>query len=339
VKQRLPRHLLLKSIRRARLTLDDQMEARLNAIHRTLPQISKRKLARIARKDPRILEITPKTFKSNVERTSNLLNALLPAYFKLAQQLPALIYQDPWSLRLKLRRIAKGLHITTKDLMPVIWKKPTLLSRSENSIFSAIDAFASRFDIEPLLARKFFLKHPSLWTVTLVRIEGNITETARLLDIPPAAYIKAALSQPQLFYQSPNTIHRNVTEAARNLNLPFLSYLEIALGQPSLFSRSPDGMRRKARLIKNLMRYTREERSFEEFLHCSKSALTYSPEHIMARCLIARWNLSTQKTGRLLSMPNSTATVILRAHLKDRMGKAAYPVYRRWKSIGMLTAV
>lgn len=332
-----PPHLHVKFLRRNRVTLSDPMARRLNAFHERIPSISKATLQRIARKDPRILEITPDTFASNVRRTSNLLNAVLPAFFKLARHQPALIYQDPWSLRLKLRRMAKSLDIRPKDLIPTIWRKPTLLSRSDAYFVTAIEAFSARFEIGLAPTRKMFLRHPSLWTVSLSRIEYNVAEAATLLSLSPAAYVKAAVAQPQLFYQNPQTILRNVTDSARNLNIPFPSYLSIVLGQPSLFSRSPLGMHRKARLIKTLLRYTRDERTFEDFLHTAKSALTYSPPHILARCLIARWKLSTTKANTLLTMSNKDATALLRAHLKARMGRAAYPVYKRWKGVGLIT--
>lgn len=334
-----PTHLHVKFLRRNRVTLSDPMAKRLNAFHKRVPSISKATLQRIARKDPRILEITPDTFASNVRRTSNLLNAMLPAFFNLAQHQPALIYQDPWSLRLKIRAIATGLEIRPKGLIPVIWKKPSLLTRSEDSLFSALAAFSEAFAVSPPLARKFFLRHPSLWTVKLATIQDNVATTAGLLAIPVAAYTKAALAQPQLFYQSPHTIFRNVSESALNLGLSAHSYLDIVLAQPSLFARSPDGMRRKARLIKRLMQYTRDERSFEEFLHASKSALTYSPERIIARCLIARWKLSTLKANTLLAMPNKTATGLIRNYLKHRLGANAYPIYKRWKELGLLSVV
>lgn len=332
-----PPHLHAKFLRRSRLTLSEPMEKRLNAFHRKIPSISKATLARIARKDSRILEITPKTFACNVRRTSNLLNATLPAFFTLARSLPALIYQDPWSMRLKLYRIAKGLETRPKDLLPVVRKKPTLLSRSEASLFSAIDEFAARFDVALPAARKYFLRHPSLFSVTLATIEHNIQTTAHLLELPLPLYTKAALAQPQLFYQAPQTILSNITETARNLDIPFHSFLTITLSQPSLMTRSPSGMRRKARLIRYLMHYTRDHRTFEEFLHASKAALTYSPQRILARCIIARLHLSTLRASTLLVMPNKTANLLLRQHLKSRLGAAAYPVYRRWKAAGLLT--
>lgn len=332
-----PPHLHIKFLRRNRVTLSDPMAKRLNAFHKRVPSISKATLQRIARKDPRILEITPDTFASNVRRTSNLLNAVLPAFFKLARHQPALIYQNPWSLRLKLRKMAKSLDIRPKELIPTIWRKPTLLSRTDTALVTAIEAFSARFEIGIAQTRKMFLKHPSLWTVSLSKIENNVTEAAKLLSLPSATYIKAALAQPQLFYQNPQTILRNVTDSASNLNIPFPSYLAVVLGQPSLFSRSPLGMHRKARLIKTLLRYTRDVRTFEDFLHTAKSALTYSPPHILARCLIARWRLSTAKANTLLTMSNKDATALLRPHLKMRLGRAAYPVYKRWKEVGLIT--
>lgn len=116
------------------------MAARLDAFHARIPKVSKATLARIARKDSRILEITPDTFASNVARTSDLLNATTAAFFKLAFRQPALIYLDPWSLRLKLRRLAKHFGIRPKDLIPVIWRNPTILTRADEPLIAAIAA-------------------------------------------------------------------------------------------------------------------------------------------------------------------------------------------------------
>lgn len=333
-----PHHLRKKVLNRKRLTLSKDMKDRLNAFHDRFPSVSRATLARIARKDPRILEISPEKFESNVIRTGNLLNAVPSAFFKLAQTLPALVYQDPKTLRLKTRSLAKKLSMTRKELLPLLWKKPSLLSRTEAALFGAISDFAAHFAIEPLLAQKLFVRYPSLWSVSLPTVIHNLEDMARLLDIPLPIMTRAVFAQPQLFYQKPQTILRNVTDSAHALDLSFSSYLAIALGQPSLLARNPRDMRRKKRLITHLMRYTNDHRTFEDFLHAFKSALTYSPERILARCLIARWKLSSNKTARLLSMPNKTATLLLRAHLKRRNGDTVYPFYQRWKKLGLLTA-
>lgn len=333
-----PPHLHAKFQRRQRLTLTDPMAKRLDAFQSKFPAISKATLARIARKDARILEITPETFASNVARTANLLNATTAAFFKLAFRQPSLIYQNPWAFRLKIRRMAKGFGKRPKDLIPILWKCPSLLSRTEASLYEAINAFAARFDIEPSLARRIFLKHPPLFTNRLQTLERNVFEAAALLGLPESTHIKSALTLPQLFYQSPQTILSNVSEAARALGLSFNSYLAITVSMPSLYTRSPLAMPRKARLIRHLMRHTKDERSFEEFLHAAKSALTYSSERILARCIIARYGLSGLQANTLLVMSNKTATALLRSHLKARFGSAAYPIYKRWKERGLLTA-
>lgn len=56
-----PPHLHAKFLSRKRLTLSAPMAKRLDAFHARFPTVSKATLARIARKDSRILEITPDT--------------------------------------------------------------------------------------------------------------------------------------------------------------------------------------------------------------------------------------------------------------------------------------
>lgn len=332
-----PPHLHAKFLSRNRLTLSEPMAARLDAFHARIPKVSKATLARIARKDSRILEITPDTFASNVARTSDLLNATTAAFFKLAFRQPALIYLDPWSLRLKLRRLAKHFGIRPKDLIPVIWRNPTILTRADETLIAAITALAEYLQLAPPLAAKLLLKHPTLFNLKVARIDANLRVTAHLLNVPFAACARAALIQPQLCFQSPHTILRNVTDSARHLGITTDSFVAVAMGMPSLLFRSPDGMARKRRLLMRLLYYTREERTFEQFLHAGKAALTYSPERILARCLIARYRLSGLRAHTLLVMSNKTATALLREHLKLQHGTEAYRIYRRWKQLRLLT--
>ncbi len=314
------------------------MLKRIDAFHARFPKTSKATLLRIARKDSRFLEITPQCFANNVDRTSNLLNATTEAFFKLAALQPALIYMNPWNLRLRIRRLAKQLGIRPKDLIPVIRRNPAILTRTEDSLLSAIAAIGDYLQINPPLSTKLFLKNPTLINVTIAAIDSNLRTAAHLLNVPYPAYARAAHSQPQLCFQSPHTILRNVTDSARHLGIPATSFVAIAMGMPSLLFRSPGGMSRKARLIKRLMHYTRDPRTFEQFLHATKAALTYSPERILARCLIARYRLSGLRANTLLVMSNKKATLLLRDHLKRRHEHAVYPFYRRWKQIGLLTA-
>lgn len=244
-------------------------------------------------------------------------------------------------MRLKLRRLAKQLGIQPKALIPVIKRNPVILTRVEDSVLAAIAAIAAIGDYLHLaqpLAVKLFLKHPTLINLKTTTIDANLRDAARLLNVPCSAYVRAALNQPQLCFQSPHTILRNVTDSARQLGIPATSFVTVAMGMPSLLYRAPGGMPRKARLIKRLMHYTRDERTFEEFLHAAKAALTYSPQRILARCLIARYRLSGLRANTLLAMSNKKATLLLREHLKQRYGDAVYPFYQRWKKRGLLTA-
>jgi len=333
-----PLHLHAKYLRRKRLTLSEPMAERLDAFQARFPTISKTTLARIARKDARILEISPDTFESNINRTSGTLNATTAAFFTLAFRQPALLYSDPWSLRLKLRRLSKQLGIRPKELIPVIKRNPAILTRAEDSVLASIVALSDYLQLAQPLATKLFLKHPTLINLKLATIDANLRDAASLLNVPQSAYVRAALNQPQLCFQSPHTIIRNVTDSARHLGIPATSFVAIAMGMPSLLFRAPGGMPRKARLIKRLMHYTRDERTFEEFLHGAKAALTYSPARILARCMIARYRLSELRANTLLAMSNKKATHLLRDHLKRRHGTAVYPVYQRWKHLGLLTA-
>lgn len=333
-----PPHLHAKFLRRKRLTLSEPMAERLDAFLERFPRTSKATLARIARKDPRILEISPDKFEDNVARTSNALDATTAAFFKLAFRQPALIYNDPWSLRLKIRSIAKRLDVRPKDLIPILKRNPSILARAEESLFSAIATFGDYFQLSPPLAAKLFLKHPTLINLKIATIDANLRKAALLLNAPYPTYARAALSQPPLCFQSPHSILRNVTHSARHLGITTASFTGIAMDMPSLLYRAPGGMPRKARLIKRLMHYTHDERTFEEFLHAAKAALTYSPERILARCLIARYRLSGLRANTLLAMSNKKATLLLRDHLKRRHGDAVYPVFRRWKELGLLTA-
>jgi hypothetical protein len=314
------------------------MMERIQEVHALIPDVSLNTFIRIVRKDPRVIEITPKNLLENAGRTGTLLHTTRQEFFKLAFRQPALLFMDPWKLRLKTRSLAKWFGIRPKDLLPVIRKNPALITRAECSIHNVVQAMADHFMLEAILAKRLILKHPTLVNVSIGTIASNLETGARLLEIPLAAYTKAALKQPQLFYQSPHTILRNVAATSKHLGIAQASFVSIALGMPSLLFRSPDGMPRKVRLIRALMHYTRDERTLEEFLHASKAALTYSPERILSRCLIARSRLANGRANTLLAMGNKSATALLRDHLKAIHGRDVYPVYRRWKRLGLITA-
>lgn len=332
-----PVRVLKKVKERNRTTLSANMIRRVDAIHAEVSFVSKASIKRIARKDSRILEVTPETLAANIEGTRLLLDVSLRGFFVMAAKLPALLYTRPDGHKLKIEKLALLFNVGIDEMRPVIIKNPALLSRTEHATASSLAAISAILDVAPPLAAKMIMKYPTLINVTPLTIEQNIDKASALLNLPRATYIRACIAQPPLLYLAPRTILANTLRSARLLGLKHDFFVQVALRAPSLLYRSPETLHVKVRLIRRLIFYTKDTRTLHEVLDALPTALTYARARLVARCLIARYRLMQAQPTTLMVMANVKASAVLRAHLMEKHGKDGRRIIRRWMAIGLLS--